>query len=192
MGERELWESRYDTPDLIHGVEPVEFLAANVDLLPPSGLALDIAAGEGRNAVFLAELGFEVIALDISFHALVKCRRLAQSRGVDVQTAAVDLTSFDLPSSRFDLILNINFLQRDLVPAIVSGLRVGGLVIFETLTVDHLRWKPEFNREFLLKRGELLELFEGLLLVKYREAELLHGSRRRSVAGIIMRKAREA
>lgn len=181
--DRERWEARYEAEDFVHGVEASEFLRENCHLLPRSGLALDVAAGEGRNAAFLAGIGLSVIALDISLRALKKCRRLA-----NVSAAVVDLTQFSLPRDRFDLVINFYYLNRDLAPEITSSLRRGGLLVFETLTVAHLRWKPDFNPEFLLRSGELLELFSGLRVIKYREIDLQTDRGPRSVASLIARK----
>jgi len=191
MADRELWEARYGRPELIHGNQPSLFLRENSDLLPRGGLALDIAAGEGRNALYLAGRGFEVIAVDISTRALEKCRAQASVRGLAVAAAALDLTRFTMPADRFDLIVNFNYLQRDLAPAITDALRPGGVLVFETLTVAHLRWKPDFNPEFLLRAGELPTMFRRLRLIKYREADLESpgaGGSKRSVAGLVARK----
>jgi SAM-dependent methyltransferase len=189
MADRELWEKRYGTSELIHGLEPSDYLRANSDLLPRGGLALDLAAGEGRNALYLAGRGFEVIALDISLCALEKCRGLARSRGLSVAASAVDLTRFTIPPGRFDLIVNFNYLERGLAPAITGALRPGGLLVFETLATGHLRWKPDFNPEFLLRPGELVAMFRQLRIIKYREADIetVSGGRvsRRSVASLI-------
>ncbi|HLG14977.1 MAG TPA: class I SAM-dependent methyltransferase [Blastocatellia bacterium] len=188
MSERTLWEDRYDTPEMIHGTEPSEFLRENVELIPKHGLALDVAGGEGRNSLMLAELGCEVILLDLSVRALQKCKRLARERGVSVACAAVDLSSFLLPPDRFDLIICFNYLRRDLIPTMKAGLRRGGVLIYETLATAHLRWKPGFNPDFLLRPGELLYLFGGLRLLKYREADLRIGERVRSVASVISKR----
>lgn len=192
MTDREHWEDRYASPERLHGDEPSEFLRANTEFLPRRGLALDIAAGEGRNSVFLASLGLQVVALDISMRALEKCLLLAHDKGASVEVAAVDLKQLVIPSNHFDVIVNFNYLERELAPKIVAGLRPGGLVVFETLTTDHLRWKPDFNPEYLLARGELPRMFHGLRLIKYRESDLEtstpEGQSRRSVASLIARK----
>ena len=189
MSDRACWDTRYDTPELIHGEGSSEFLLENIDLLPNNGIAVDLAAGEGRNALFLAERGWQVIALDISSRALRKCKTLARERAVSVDAAVVDLTSFVFPIARFDLILCFNYLQRDIVPAMKEGVLRGGAIIFETLTTAHLRWKPGFNPDFLLRAGELIDLFRGLHVMKYREADLRVGDGSvRSVASIIARK----
>lgn len=185
-GDRERWEARYQAQGFLHGVEASEFLRENSYLLPRSGLALDLAAGEGRNAAFLASLGLSVIALDISLRALQKCKSLTGT--LDVSAAVVDLTQFSLPRDCFDLVINFYYLNRGLAPEIASSLRRGGLLVFETLTVAHLRWRPDFNHEFLLRPGELLMLFGGLRIIKYREMDLQTDRGPRSVASLIARR----
>ncbi|HWC77524.1 MAG TPA: class I SAM-dependent methyltransferase [Blastocatellia bacterium] len=190
MRDQERWDGKYNTEELIHGDQPAQFLLDNSALLPSRGLALDIACGEGQNAVFLAECGVEVIALDISVRALQKCRQLAERRGVRVDLAALDLSTFHIPRSSFDVIVNFNYLDRALVPGIVEGLKPGGLLVFETMTIAHLKWKPDFNREFLLKSGELVELFGGKLdILVSRECDIEIWSASRSVASLAARKA---
>ena len=183
MSDKTKWDRRYDTDEMIGGAEPSSFLSDNAESLPASGQALDIAAGQGRNSVFLAKRGLNTIALDISTRALEKCISLARASRLQIEAAAVDLTKFIIPPKAFDVIINFNYLQRDLAPAIIEGLKPGGLLVFETMTTDYLRYKPDFNPDFLLRRGELVEMFRGLRLVKYRESML----QTRAVASLMAR-----
>ena len=184
MSDKAKWDKRYDTNEVIGGPGPSSFLYGNAEILPASGLALDIAAGQGRNSIFLAKRGLDVVALDISIRALEKCISLARAASVRIEAAAVDLTSFIIPPKAFDVIVNFNYLQRDLAAGIVQGLKPGGLLVFETMTVDYLRYKPDFNPDFLLRPGELVQMFRGLHLIKYRESVL----QTRAVAGLVARK----
>lgn len=184
MSDKTKWDKRYDTDEMIGGSAPSSFLHSNAESLPASGLALDIAAGQGRNSVFLAKRGLATIALDISTRALEKCVSLARASNVQIEAAAVDLTSFIVPSKAFDVIVNFNYLQRNLASGIIEGLKPGGLLVFETMTMDYLRYKPDFNPDFLLRPGELVQMFRGLRLVKYRETIL----QTRAVASLIARK----
>ena len=184
MSDKLKWDKRYDTNEMIGGSAPSSFLYSNAESLPASGLALDIAAGQGRNSVFLAKRGLTTIALDISIRALEKCISLARASNVQIEAAAVDLTSFNIPSKAFDVIVNFNYLQRSLTPEIIAGLKPGGLLVFETMTMDYLRYKPDFNSDFLLRPGELVQMFRGLHLIKYRESIL----QTRAVASLIARK----
>lgn len=190
MSDRERWEARYNTSDRVYNEKPVEFLRAGIDYLPNKGIALDIAAGEGRNSVFLAQHGLEVIALDISERALQKCLLLADERGVRVNVAVVDLTNFLIPKESFDVIINFNYLQRSLARPIIEGLKPEGWLLFETLTTEQLKWKPDFNPEFLLDPGELAEMFNDLEIIEYSESTILSGQSFRSVASLAARKPR--
>lgn len=188
MSEKEKWDERYGAQGLARGSDPSEFLSSNANLLPPGGIALDLASGEGRNAFYLAELRFHVIALDISIRALEKCQRVARSRKLRLDSVVADLSSFVMPQHLFDVVVVFNYLQRGLAPSIIQCLRPGGVLVYETLTKDHLRWNPDFNPEFLLGRGELAGLFPGLHLIKYREATLKGRDSNRAVASLIAKK----
>lgn len=190
MKDRDRWESRYNAPERVYGVDPSDFLRANIDHLPSNGLALDIAAGEGRNSIFLAERGIEVIALDISESALRKCLSLAREHGADVMAAVVDLTHFQIPKESFDVIIDFNYLERSLAAQIIDGLKSGGLLVFETMTKEQLRWKPDFNPEYLLDVGELPCMFKGLEIIKYSKRSMPSGDSFRCVASLIARKIR--
>ena len=102
--DRDAWNSRYQGTDLLWTATPNRFLVAEVDGLAP-GRALDLGAGEGRNAVWLAERGWQVTAVDFADVGLDKGRRLAAARGVDVEWVAADLLEYEPPPSRFDLVL---------------------------------------------------------------------------------------
>ncbi len=101
--EREDWDRRYAVDELIWRAEPNRFLVeATADLTP--GSALDVACGEGRNAVWLAEQGWRATGVDFSPVALDKARRLAASRGVDVEWIEADVRSW-VPPRSFDLVI---------------------------------------------------------------------------------------
>jgi len=112
----ERWDARYSRAEsFVYGSEPVRFLVEQMPVLARAkGRALCLAAGEGRNAVYLAQQGFDVIAVDISAVGLEKCRGLAQQRGVEVETVVADLTTFDLGVEAYDLITDFYYYQPDL------------------------------------------------------------------------------
>lgn len=91
--EQPTWDERYDGADYVYGTEPNEFLVSQIGQLPP-GRVLCLAEGEGRNAVFLAEHGFAVTAVDQSAVGLAKAERLAAQRGVHIETVVADLAEF--------------------------------------------------------------------------------------------------
>ena len=102
--EREDWDRRYARRELIWSAEPNRFLAAEVAGLTP-GRAVDLGAGEGRNAVWLAEQGWKVTAVDFSEVALQKGERLARERGVRVTWTTADLREHVPPQESFDLVV---------------------------------------------------------------------------------------
>ena len=181
--DRHRWEERYATPEYVYGKEPVEFLKENVEFLP-KGRAIVLAMGEGRNAVFLAQKGFEVEGIDVSTHALEKARRLALEKGVDVRAFQADLDSYQLPSQSYDVVACFYYLQRGLIPQMKAALKPGGMIIMETYTRDNLKhgFSGPKNPDHLLDTNELLHLFSDLKVVLYREM-VVEG--RKAVASII-------
>lgn len=107
MNDFHQWQSRFAVPEYIFGTEPNVFLAAQKDLLPKRGRALAVSDGEGRNGVWLAEQGLDVLSIDFSPAAQAKARALAQARGVTITTELVDLAQFDWPETAFDVVVDI-------------------------------------------------------------------------------------
>lgn len=99
------WDERYRGSELVWKAEPNRFVAEELAGLEPSGRAVDLAAGEGRNAVWLAERGWEVDAVDFSAVALEKAEALAAERGVRLRTVHDDLTLWAAPKATYDLLL---------------------------------------------------------------------------------------
>ena len=136
-----------------------------------TGRALDIATGKGRNALFLAEQGFTVDAIDISAVGLQQAQRQAEKQGLTLNLLQADLASFEFPDSAYDLVLNINFLLRSLVPKIKNALRPGGYIIFDTYLIDQQDLGHPRNPAYLLNHNELLDLFRGFRILCYQEGK---------------------
>jgi SAM-dependent methyltransferase len=168
--DRTHWDRLFNTQAYVYGKEPASFLRDHFKLLPV-GRVLDIAMGEGRNAVFLAKKGFQVEGVDISEVALRKARRLAKENHVEIETVNADLGSYAVRPESYDVIVNIDYLQRALIPAIKRGLKKGGIVVFENDTLEQLQNAPSSSipREYLLGKGELRELFKDFQILVYRE-----------------------
>lgn len=168
--DRSHWDSLYDKESYVFGKEPAGILKKFVDVLPV-GRALDLAMGEGRNAVFLAKKGFIVDGVDISEVALRKANRLARELAVTVNTINADLNHYQIKADTYEVILNIAYLQRSLIPQIKKGLKHGGVVVFENYTVDQLKnpGGQGMNREWCLDKGELREAFKEFQIVHYAE-----------------------
>jgi len=142
-----MWNQRYSEPGFAYGTEPNDFLAANAKPhLPPKGEVLCLAEGEGRNAVFLARLGFRVTGVDSSAVGLEKARKLAEQHSVGIETVAADLAEFDLGVERWDGIVSIwchtpAILRVRLHRAVVAALRPGGVLLLESYTPKQLAYK---------------------------------------------------
>ena len=168
--DRRRWNVLFNTNTYVFGKEPASFLKDNVNLLPV-GRVLDIAMGEGRNAVFLAKKGFVVDGVDISEIALRKAKRLARENHVSINTICADLNSYAIKAEAYDVIVNINYLQRSLIPQIKKGLKKGGVIVYENYTVDQLKntHGQQIRRDFLLSKGELREFFKDFEIFYYQE-----------------------
>ena len=167
--------------------EPAALLREHAHLLPSRGRALDIAAGGGRNAVFMAQAGLAVDAIDSSVVGLRKAADLAAERGVYVNTIVGDLERMPLAIERYDVVVNCYYLQRDLMDSIRAALKPGGLLIFETYTVDQCAIpgaKGPRRSEHLLERGELLAAFDDYEILY--AGEVVGPSR--AVASLVARK----
>ena len=98
------WDERYAGSGLLWTAEPNRFLVAEAGGLDP-GRALDLACGEGRNAIWLAERGWRITGVDFSGVAIDKARQLAAARGVEGEWLASDLRDYEPPARAFDLVL---------------------------------------------------------------------------------------
>jgi tellurite methyltransferase len=170
LKDKEKWNQKYQTAEYTSGKVPSEWLLENTDLLAGKGSALDIACGEGRNAVYTASLGYDVLGIDISEEGLKKTRTLAEEKNLSIETKVTDLDDFEFTENAFDLVLCFNFLDRRLFPGIRKTLKPEGLVFYETFNLDHLK-HTSFKREWVLEYNELLKQFENFRVLRYREMD---------------------
>jgi 2-polyprenyl-3-methyl-5-hydroxy-6-metoxy-1,4-benzoquinol methylase len=187
--DQKRWDQRFKGKQFTFGKKPNSFLRRHIALLP-KGKALDLATGEGRNAVFLAQHGFKVDAVDISEIGLKKTQELAEKRVVRVHTLLADLDSYAIKKGEYKLITNFYFLNRNIIPRIRRGLKKGGMVIFETYLLEHRRLHtggPK-NPKYFLKANEPLQLFKGLRILFYREGIFEEGGKRKAIASLIAQK----
>ena len=172
--------------------EPSDWLVQHEALLAaqPKGPALDVAAGNGRNAFYLARLSFMVDALDISDVAIAWLEAEARRRRLDVRPRWVNLETEPLPKEKYQVIVNVNYLERRIFAALVAALVPGGLLLFETMTVDELNLPDrKFDRRFLLEQGELLRAFPDLGVIEHHEGIVGNSSGpKRAVARLVARK----
>ncbi|BCS53656.1 bifunctional 2-polyprenyl-6-hydroxyphenol methylase/3-demethylubiquinol 3-O-methyltransferase UbiG [Geobacter sp. SVR] len=161
--DRLKWNLRFGSEEAFLGVRPSPFLAREMErikALAPGRRALDIACGEGRNAIFLARHGFEVTGLDISDVGLAKADRWATEAGVTVDFRWADLEDYCI-DEEYDLIINFNFLLRDLIPQAFAALAPGGLLIVDTI-LESPETSGTHTAEYLLRYGELGKMFQAL------------------------------
>lgn len=170
LKDKEKWDAKYGVPEYITSKEPCEWLKDNADLLTGKGPALDIASGEGRNAVFAAEMGYETLAIDVSVTGLDKACALASEKEVVIETRVVDLDDWAFEQNAFDLVLCFNFLDRRIFPDIRNTLKPGGLIFYETFTIDYIKYS-NFKREWVLEHNELLKAFHEFRILRYREVD---------------------
>jgi 2-polyprenyl-3-methyl-5-hydroxy-6-metoxy-1,4-benzoquinol methylase len=104
MGEYDRWQGRYAAPEYIFGEGPNAFLGAQGLLLPAKGRALAVADGEGRNGVWLAEQGLDVLSIDFAPNGQAKARALADKRGVKLELALADVHEWAYPEAAFDVV----------------------------------------------------------------------------------------
>ena len=173
--DQEKWNQRYsESPS--SWIEPDAFLiSAYNEFLAGTApaLALDIAGGAGRNAVWLAQRGWRVKLIDISDVALALARdkfKSAEANG-NLETEVVDLNSIqDLGTEKYDLVTVFYFLRRELFPAIARALKPGGTVVYRTYTVDRMKVPGgPSDPKYLLQPNELLHAFSGMRVLHYHE-----------------------
>jgi 2-polyprenyl-3-methyl-5-hydroxy-6-metoxy-1,4-benzoquinol methylase len=154
----------------------------------PRGRALDIACGMGRNALYLAEQGFEVVAMDISAVALQEARKRAELKRLRIDWRQTDLEAVRLDETAYDLIVNFNYLQHSLIPHIKRAIKSGGHVVFETYLIDQKEHGHPNNPDYLLRHNELLEHFRQFRVLCYREGKFSDDSAASYRAGILARR----
>lgn len=165
---------------------PARWLTDHAHLLPSSGTALDVACGRGRHALWLAERGLSVRAMDRDGDAVEALRAEAQRRGLPILAEQHDLENGDagLGAGIADVIVVVHYLHRPLFPALIRALRPDGLLIYETFThAQALRGKPT-NPAFLLASGELIQLVQPLDVIASREGVFED----RDVASVVAKK----
>ena len=168
------WNERYDRNMYIYGKEPTAFLKEKMDGLK-KGKALVLAMGEGRNAVYLAQNGFDVTGVDISEVAIEKCNELAKEKNTTVNAVVADLTDYDMGEEQFDLITKFYYYEPSIFPQVIEALKPGGMFILEQFSIDHLKYRETSrfgpgNPDYLVKPNELLEHFKSLRILYYEDA----------------------
>ena len=162
------WDERFARGEDSHGTLASAPLPAAVEGVPP-GLALDLACGAGRHAIFLAERGWRVQAIDGSRHAIERMLAQARERGlsdrIEPRVADLEAPGFSLEPDSYDLVCDFYFLHRPLFAEIRRTVRRGG----RFAAALHVRAAPEEKGRFLLEAGELRALFADWVILHERE-----------------------
>ena len=187
-GRLEDWNQRYRSGEQVFE-NPAPLVVEFVDGLSP-GSALDLAAGAGRNALYLAAHGWTVTAVDgspVGIDLLLgRAReRYLATEAIEAKVADLEACAFEVPPQSFNLVLSCYFLQRDLIPMMKSALVPGGLLIMIVHVADADRPKGTPTRAY---PGELSSFFEGWRILHYREGDPGESAHRHAVAELVAQK----
>ena len=163
---RAMWDERH------RGAAPGDPEPSVLEMLPlmPHGIALDVAAGTGRNAIPLARAGIKVVTADFSVTAMRTISEFARRERLPISPVVADLEeTFPFRPESFDVILNVTFLDRALPSHLKTALRRGGVLLFDTFLIDQAASGHLRDPRFLLKHYELRELLADMELLRYRE-----------------------
>jgi len=184
------WKSVYSHPENLD-FSPAPLLVANCETLAP-GRALDLACGHGRNAIYLATLGWRVTAVDREEAAIRLLREHSAGLNIDARVCDLEDSSFAIEPFAFDLICDFLYLDRKLFPEIREGVKPGGTFIGAMLLVGQALppanpGDSEPNGSFQLEPGELRAAFAGWKILFYSESA--EPGKKRLTARIVARRA---
>lgn len=188
-----MWDKVYADDEYVYGREPNEFLNENVGFMIP-GDVLCVAEGEGRNAVFLARLGFNVTSVDSSSVGLKKLERLATEHDVQVQTVHADLADYDFGVDKWQNIVSIfchlpSTLREHTHAQIQQSLLAGGVLLLEAYTQNQLEFNTggPSDRNMLYSRSMLKNDFDQLNVIKLAELErtVIEGTKHTGQASVV-------
>lgn len=172
------WDERYGQCDYFYGTEANDFLRDTYAAIPAGGKVLSLGEGEGRNAVFLAERGYRVVALDQSVKGLEKAKRLAADKGVAIDTIVADLDGYQIESQRWDGIVSIwchipSALRAAVHRQVISGLRPTGAFLLEAYTPNQIGYGTGGPKsvDLLPSLVQLRQELAGLDFIHAAEAE---------------------
>jgi SAM-dependent methyltransferase len=187
------WDERYSEPGFAYGTAPNEFIASAADRIP-KGRILSLAEGEGRNAVYLASLGYEVTGVDGSEVGLRKAQELAAERGVTLRTIHADLSEFRIEPEQWDGIIACychlpSAIRIPLHQAAVHGLKPGGVFVLEAFSKEQLSYGtggPQ-SPDMLMDVDDLKQELAGLEFIHAVQVErdVREGSRHTGRASVV-------
>lgn len=197
----EFWNQRYAVEEYVFGTEPNAFLTEQAHRFAPGQKVLAVADGEGRNGVWLARQGLDVLAVDVSPPALEKARKLAARHGVALETELADLFAWEWGEERFDAVVAIfiQFVPPDrrhrLHRLMRQALKPGGLILLQGYTPKQLEYKTGgpseranlYTAEDL--RGEFADL--EILHLREHESEISEGAGHSGMSALVEMVARK-
>ena len=193
-----MWNERYSSSEFAYGTEPNSFLVQNAKLL--TSPVLSLAEGEGRNAVFLASLGLDVLGVDASDVGLAKAQKLAASRGLAIRTEVADLASYEPPENHYGSVISIwahlpSHVRSRLYPLLERSLKPGGIILFESYTPAQLSRNTGGPKDpdLLMDLTELLKHFPNCepIIAQETEREIIEGKFHTGLAHIVQFIARK-
>ena len=193
-----MWDERYTSDDFVYGTEPNSFLASNAKIL--TGPVLSLAEGEGRNAVFLASLGLDVLAVDGSEAGLDKANKLASSRDLSIRTEVADLATYEPPENSFGSVVSISahlpsLIRKRLHRLVERCLKPGGIMLLEAYTLAQLARNTGGPKDpdLLMACRELETEFPNFELILSREIEreVIEGKFHTGLASVVQFIARK-
>ena len=192
MYDEAFWNKRYANRDYLYGTEPNSFLADHLRLL--SSPVVSLSEGEGRNAVFLATRGLEVVGVDISAVALEKAQRLAEACGVEIKTLVADLSTFEPEENHYGSVISISAhlpsrVRNRLYPLIERSLKRDGVVVLEAFSENQLSRSTGGPKDgdMLMSVEKLEREFPNLEPVLLREVkrEVSEGAGHTGIASVV-------
>ncbi len=189
-----MWDKRYAGEAYFYGTEPNDYLKQQADLFAEGARVLCLAEGEGRNAVYLAQRGMKVTAVDASTMGLAKAEKLARSRGVDITTQVADLTDYSLEHEAWDAIVSIfchlpSNARIRLHRQIFQALKPGGLFVLEAYRPEQLDYgtggppDPDWLMTEAELRAELGDLY--LEEIQSIERSILEGQAHTGMSAVV-------
>jgi SAM-dependent methyltransferase len=188
-----MWDKRFSEPGFAYGTEANDFLVSVADRIPP-GRVLCLAEGEGRNAVYLAGLGYHATAVDTSTVGLAKAEALASERGATIETVTADLTDYEIEPTSWQGIVSIfchlpPVTRASLHERCLRGLVPGGVFVLEGFTPNQLELGtggPK-SRELLMELEVLRQELPGLRfeIARETEREVAEGAYHRGRAAVV-------
>lgn len=165
------WDTIYSQRD--NEPKAALVLQQNSHLLPQQGVALDLACGQGGNALLLAESGLDVLAWDVSPIAIEQLQNTADLKRLNLKAMARDVVKNPPSANSIDVLVVSFFLERLLCPALLAALKPGGLLFYQTYCQQKVSQQGPGNPDYLLADNELLQLFSQMKIRVYREEALL-------------------